>query len=95
LPFFGVFLVKDGKVEVVDKDPPGRESERYRRVSGLKSISTSGAEEKSLRYDIQANDLGYKMGRVLLEAKYRRYEKAGSERAISISTTGNVLIVIA
>ena len=89
MPFFGVFLVKDGKVEVVDKDPQGG-SPNGIALSPDEKYLYVGSGGKILRYDIQPNDMAAN-GRVLIESGTDGMKV--DQKGNLYLTNGNVLIV--
>jgi gluconolactonase len=90
MPFFGVFLVKDGKVDVVDKDPQGG-SPNGIALSPDEKFLYVGSGGKILRYDIQPNDIAAN-GRVLLESGTDGM-KVDQNGNLYLTANGNVLIV--
>ena len=90
MPFFGVFLVKDGKVAVVDKDPQGG-SPNGIALSPDEKYLYVGSGGKILRYDIQPNDMAAN-GRVLIESGTDGM-KVDQKGNLYLTANGNVLIV--
>jgi gluconolactonase len=90
LPFFGVFLVKDGKVHVVDKDPQGGSPNGIAMSPDEKYLYV-GSGGKIIRYEIQPDDIAVN-GRVLIDAGTdgMRVDQNGN---LYLTTNGNVLIV--
>ena len=90
LPFFGVFLVKDGKVMVVDKDPQGGSPNGIGLSPDEKHLYV-GSGGKVIRYEIQPDDTAVN-GRVLIESGTDGM-KVDQKGNLYLTSNGNVLIV--
>lgn len=66
LPFYAVYLVKDGKVTALDKDPQGGAPNGIALSADEKYLFV-GSAGKIIQYEIQADDT-IRNGRVLIEA---------------------------
>ncbi len=90
LPFFAVFLVRDGKVQVVDRDPQGG-SPNGIALSPDETYLYVGSGGKVIRYEIQADDMAVN-GRLLIESGTDGM-KVDQKGNLYLTSNGNVLIV--
>ena len=79
MPFFGVYLVKDGKVTVLEKDPAGGAPNGIALSPDEKTLYV-GSGGKILRYDIRDDDT-IANGRVFIE---------GGTDGMKVDRAGNI-----
>lgn len=90
LPFFAVFLVKNGKVEAVAKDPEGGLPNGI-AISPDEKCLYVGSGGKIIKYDVQPDDT-LANGRVLIESGTDGM-KVDQRGNLYLTTTGGVVIV--